>query len=113
MKLLFDQNISFRIEKKISSIFLDSKHISNVGPLNKEDFEIWNFAKLNGFTIVTFDSDFFDLSIVKGTPPKIIWFRSGNFPTKKIAEILHEKHQTIRDFIENIDKAEISCLEIK
>ena len=113
MKLLFDQNISFRIEKKISAIFLDSKHISNVGLLNKEDIEIWTFAKLNGFTIVTFDSDFFDLSIVKGTPPKIIWFRSGNAPTDKIAEILHEKHQTIRDFIENIDKAEISCLEIK
>ena len=88
MKLLFDQNISYRSEKKISAVFLDSKHISNVGLLNKEDFEIWNFAKLNGFTIVTFDSDFFDLSLVKGTPPKIIWFRSGNFPTNKIAEIL-------------------------
>ena len=85
MKLLFDQKISFRIEKKISSIFLDSKHISNVGLLNKEDFEIWTFAKLNGFTIVTFDSDFFDLSLVKGTPPKTIWFRSGNCPTNKIA----------------------------
>lgn len=45
MKLLFDQNISFRIEKKLSVVFEKSKHISSVGLMNVNDIEIWNFAR--------------------------------------------------------------------
>ncbi len=45
MKLLFDQNISFRIEKKLSSIFNQSKHVSNLGLMNENDIDIWNYAK--------------------------------------------------------------------
>ena len=113
MKLLFDQNISYRIEKKLPNLFQKSNHISSLGLNNSEDIAIWNFAKLNNYTIVTFDGDFFDLSILNGTPPKIIWIRVGNLPTNKKIEILTQKHLVIRDFIENIDKSEIACLEIK
>ncbi|CAM3994789.1 DUF5615 domain-containing protein [Flavobacterium antarcticum] len=112
MKLLFDQNISYRIEKQISSIFIDSKHVSNVGLSNTNDSDIWQFAKQNEYVIVTFDSDFYDISLLKGSPPKIIWIRGGNLTTKKITEIFEDKHLAIRDFIENQDKKEIACLEI-
>ena len=112
MKLLFDQNISFRIEKQISQIFEDSKHISNLGLLNADDLTIWDFAKNNEYVIVTFDSDFYDISLLKGTPPKIIWIRFGNLTTNKIIELLETKHLAIRDFIENPDKKQIACLEI-
>ena len=57
MKLLFDQNISYRIIPKLLSYFPESKHVSQVGLNNSEDSEIWNFAKGNGNVIVTFDSD--------------------------------------------------------
>ncbi|WP_169337968.1 DUF5615 family PIN-like protein [Proteiniphilum acetatigenes] len=33
-----------------------------MGLNDHEDVEIWQFAKEKDFTIVTFDSDFFDLS---------------------------------------------------
>ena len=81
MKLLFDQNISFRIEKKLPAIFSESKHISSVGLMNVNDIDIWNYAKKEGFIIVTFDSDFYDISIINGCPPKIIWMRRGNLAT--------------------------------
>ncbi|MFN3999001.1 DUF5615 family PIN-like protein [Algoriphagus sp.] len=42
------------------------------------------FVKANGYSIVTFDSDFFDLSLIKGHPPKIIWIRTGNLTTDSI-----------------------------
>ena len=41
MKLLFDQNISFRILKKLSLIFEQSNHISNFGLMDTEDLLIW------------------------------------------------------------------------
>ena len=80
--------------------------------LNAEDVTIWDFAKNNEYVIVTFDSDFYDISLLKGTPPKIIWIRFGNLTTNKIIELLETKHLAIRDFIENPDKKQIACLEI-
>jgi predicted nuclease of predicted toxin-antitoxin system len=52
---------------------------------------IWKWAKSNGFSIVTFDSDFVDLSLVFGFPPKVIWLRLGNSSTERIAKTLLEK----------------------
>jgi hypothetical protein len=42
------------------------------------DDKIWEHAKKDGYTIVTKDSDFNDISMVKGFPPHIIWLRIGN-----------------------------------
>lgn len=112
MSLLFDQNISFRIVKKIQQIFPNSKQIKELGLENYSDNEIWKFAKNKGYTIVTFDGDFFEISNLKGHPPKIIWLRTGNTTTENIIEILKLKEETIKDFIEDPMYSEISCLEI-
>jgi predicted nuclease of predicted toxin-antitoxin system len=37
MKLLFDQNISFRIVNKLIDSFPDCKHVSHVGLMNSDD----------------------------------------------------------------------------
>ncbi|MEQ8364474.1 MAG: DUF5615 family PIN-like protein [Cyclobacteriaceae bacterium] len=66
MKLLLDQNISYRLVKKIEQHFLNTQHISKVGLLNKTDIDIWKYAKEEDFIIVTFDSDFYDFSLTKG-----------------------------------------------
>jgi predicted nuclease of predicted toxin-antitoxin system len=112
MKLLFDQNISFRIEKKLSFIFNESKHVSSLNLMNVNDIDIWNYAKSENFAIVTFDSDFYDISVLNGCPPKIIWIRRGNLTTFQVVELLETKHLLIRNFISNIEKKEIACLEI-
>ena len=65
MKLLFDQNISFRILSKIKLNFPDAKQVRQLGIENYSDIEIWKYAKENEFTIVTFDGDFYDLSNFK------------------------------------------------
>jgi predicted nuclease of predicted toxin-antitoxin system len=112
MNLLFDQNISFRIEKKLTSDHLVAKHVSSVGLNNVDDLAIWNFAKKEGFVIVTFDSDFYDISIINGCPPKIIWLRKGNMTTNEVMNLIVEKNLLIRNFIMNPDKETIACLEI-
>ena len=109
MKLLFDQNISFRLIKQIIDIFPESKQVRELGLDNATDIEIFNYAKKNDFAIVTFDSDFSDLNILRGYPPKIIWIRTGNSTTKKI-EILLRKQQ---DLIEIFLDEDYGCLEIE
>lgn len=112
MKFLFDQNISFRIIEKISNLFPGSKQVRQIGLEDCKDFEIWEYAKENDFVIITFDSDFYDLSMIKGIPPKIIWLRTGNTSTENISGILIKNFDLIKEFIENPDYRELSCLEI-
>ena len=109
MRLLFDQNISFRVLRLLPASFTVSIHVRSVGLNNRDDVEIWQFAKENDFTIVTFDADFFDISILRGYPPKIVWLRSGNLTTSEIAERVILNYSTIASFIDSPDQ---SCIEI-
>jgi predicted nuclease of predicted toxin-antitoxin system len=109
MKLLFDQNISFRILRLLPEIFSDCQQVRTVGLQNCNDAAIWQFAKQNNFTIVTFDADFFDISLLQGFPPKIVWLRTGNLTTAEIAERIILNYSIINSFIVNSDQ---NCLEI-
>jgi predicted nuclease of predicted toxin-antitoxin system len=113
MKLLFDQNISFRIVNKLKEDFLDCKHVSHVGLLDSEDSDIWLFARNHNYTIVTFDSDFYDISLMNGLPPKIIWIRTGNLTTNDIAQLLKSNKDAIRDFMNHPEQQDLTCLEIE
>jgi len=110
MMLLFDQNISFKVAKKIQDIFPAAKHLSDLKLEGAKDIEVWEFAKNNNYCIVTFDFDFIDISTLKGSPPKIIWLRIGNSTTEKIALRLQSDAKLIKDFLISHDTA---FLEIK
>ena len=109
MKLLLDQNMSYRLVDKINSLFPETEQVKRLGLEDKPDRDIWDFAKKEDFTIVTFDSDFYDMSLLLGHPPKVIWIKVGNLTTKNLELIIKEKAEQIKLFISDI---EISCLEI-
>lgn len=109
MKLLFDQNISFRILKQLPEELKSSSHVKSEKLINSADRQIWEFAKQNNFTIVTQDADFNDLTSFYGFPPKIIWIRMGNIKTSHIWQILLEYYFEIAEFIDNKD---YGCFEI-
>ena len=50
MRLLFDQNISFRIIRLIEPYFPESQQVRALMLENVTDFSIWNYAKLKNFT---------------------------------------------------------------
>ncbi len=108
--LLFDQNISFKISKKVEDIFPGAKHLSDLRLEMAKDIEVWEYAKNNNYCIVTFDFDFIDLSTLNGSPPKIIWLRLGNTTTDAIVLRLHTDSKLIAEFLTNEDAA---FLEIK
>ncbi len=97
--LLFDQNISFKVAKKVQDLFPGSKHLSDLKLDRNTDIEIWEFAKNNNYCIVTFDFDFIDLSTLKGSPLKIIWLRLGNTTTEKIISKLEADSKVINEFL--------------
>ena len=112
MRLLFDQNISYRIVNKLKDYFPDCKHVSQVGLKDCEDPEIWIYARKQDYVIVTFDSDFYDISLINGLPPKIVWIRTGNLITNDIVNLLKANKDAIIEFINNPEQKDLICLEI-
>jgi len=112
MKLLLDQNISFRITNRIQDIFPGSKQVRDLGLENSKDLVIWSFAKENGYCIVTFDGDFYDMGLIKGSSPKVIWLRLGNTSTQNIEKVLRKNFELIKTFLSDPNYLELGCLEI-
>jgi len=98
MKLLFDENISYRVVKKLEPI-TECLHVSRSGlKMPAKDTQIWDFAKKNNYIIVTFDEDFEDLSNLYGFPPKVILVRMGNSSTQELVEKFTLKLAEIKQF---------------
>jgi predicted nuclease of predicted toxin-antitoxin system len=101
MKLLFDQNLSPRLVNRLADLYPDSQHVSFIGLDQADDSAVWEYANQNDFTVVTRDSDFSELSVLRGSPPKVIWIRRGNCSTNQIEEILRSHSEEIKQFSDN------------
>ena len=98
MKLLFDENVSFKLAEKLADVYPESAHVRSAGLTGARDHEIWDFASAEGFTIVSKDDDFRQLSILRGAPPKVIWLQVGNCSTAEIEQVLRSRYPAIEAF---------------
>jgi len=62
------------------------------------DEEIWDFAKINGYSIVTKDNDFHQKSLLFGAPPKVVWVKLGNADNDTMETFLRKRAEAIRAF---------------
>ncbi len=106
MKLLLDENLSPRLVEMLSNVYPDSQHVAHVGLGEADDADVWAYAKTHGFAIVSRDSDFADMSALKGWPPRVIWIRVGNCRTAVIEMVLINSVQAVHRFGEG----EAACL---
>jgi predicted nuclease of predicted toxin-antitoxin system len=109
LKLLLDQNLSYRLLARLEAIFPGSSQIHRLGMEHADDITIWRFAQENGFSIVTKDSDFYERSLVRGFPPQVIWLKCGNVSTRQLEELLLRSADAISSFLQECKAA---CLEI-
>ena len=99
MKLLFDANLSPRLVERTRDAFPGSTHVFDCGAIHGDDGQIWGYAKRHGLVIVSKDSDFHQMSVLFGAPPKVIWIRSGNASTDVVARLLLANEDWIAQFI--------------
>jgi predicted nuclease of predicted toxin-antitoxin system len=93
LKLLFDQNLSYKLARAFLDEFPGSVHVRDVGLASSDDLEVWQYAKQFGFTIVSKDTDFSQRSFLFGPPPKVVWIRLGNCSTNEIEEIISVRYR--------------------
>lgn len=105
MRLLFDQNLSFDLVRLLADVYPDSVHVRDLQLVEADDLTIWRYAAEHELVIVSKDSDFHQMSLLHGHPPKTVWLRVGNAPTSTIAALLREHHATTRRFHGDPDAA--------
>jgi predicted nuclease of predicted toxin-antitoxin system len=108
MKLLFDQNLSFRLCEQLADLFPASSHVRHLGLEQSDDRTLWRYAAVHGYTIVSLDADFAEMAALLGHPPKVIWLRRGNQPTATTERLLRNHADAITAFETDI----AACLEI-
>lgn len=105
MKLLFDENLSRHLVQRLSDIFPESQHVAAVGLLRSSDRQIWEYAKTGGFTIITADGDFYEIAVAQGSPPKLIWLRGCDYPTRDAERLIRSQSVRIAEFLEDQDRS--------
>jgi predicted nuclease of predicted toxin-antitoxin system len=110
MKILIDQNISFRIVARIQQAFPNIAHVKSLNLIDENDYKIFKFARQNGFdAILTLDEDFYNILLEYNPPPKVIWLRIGNCSTAHLAQIILNNQTDIQTFLNDTTH---DCLEI-
>lgn len=108
MKLLFDQNLSFKLARQLVDLFPGSSQARLLGLETADDRTIWRYAQAEGFALVSLDADFAEMAALFGPPPKVIWLRCGNQTTAVIESILRNHAALIAAF----EQDDAACLEI-
>ncbi len=103
-QFILDNNLSVNLINQISELSTEISHVSIVALERSSDMEIWQYAKQNGYTIITKDSDFKTLSNLFDCPPKVIRVNCGNQTNTYMRDMLLSKSNTIFRFMEKIDE---------
>ena len=98
MKLVLDENPSPGLVGGLSDVFPGSVHVRDVGLSRASDTAIWAYAKEHDLTIVSKDSDFHQVSFLRGPPPKVVWIRRGNCTMADIEALLRSNRTGVLEF---------------
>ena len=99
MKLLSDENVSFRLVPALADLYPGSAHVRDFGLLGAEDRAIWSDAAESCSRPRTRTS--MSEAFCTALRPKVIWLRIGKRPVADTAGILRGQYIRIRRFHEN------------
>jgi predicted nuclease of predicted toxin-antitoxin system len=105
MKLLLDQNLSFKLVSALQVDFPATCHVRDLGLIGADDETIWRVAAEQQFAILSKDSDFLHRSLLRGHPPKVIQLRLGNCSSHTILQSLLRERLVLHEFLRNPDES--------
>jgi predicted nuclease of predicted toxin-antitoxin system len=99
VSLLFDQNLSRRLPALLAAEFPGSEQVIGAGLATADDRAVWAYAAAHGLALVSKDADFAQMSATLGLPPKVIWLRIGNGPTRDVVALLQARAADVQAFL--------------
>ena len=107
-KLLFDENLAPRLVLALADSYPNSAHVYHVGLQGLSDTAVWAYAAAGEYLLVTKDEDFHRLSVLRGSPPKVVWIRLGNCSTADVARLLRSRLEQVAAFASHEEAAFIA-----
>jgi len=93
----------------LQTSFPESTHVCLVGLEHSTDAEIWFYAGIHDFVIVTRDSDFSEMATLYGPPPKVVRLCIRNCRWQEMAAPLIQNFQGL---IRELEQPETVLVEI-
>lgn len=81
-------------------------HVTAIGS-RMSDRELWEYGRGHDGIIVTKDADFFDRLALEGSPPKVVWIRTGNLRRLELETLVARVWPEVRVLLETADLVEI------
>ncbi len=85
MKFLVDAQLPPVLAVWLRGKGYDAAHVQDVGLRDSDDAQIREYAAAQGTIVVTKDRDFVASPLI-GSPPAVLWVRTGNAPTRAVIE---------------------------
>jgi predicted nuclease of predicted toxin-antitoxin system len=98
VKLLLDENLSFRLVALLADAFPGTTHVRDVGLSGAPDDAVWAHARAHGMAVASKDADFHDRARLHGPPPRLVWIRRGNCSTRDVEALLRRHRAALERF---------------
>lgn len=99
MRLLLDENISWRLGAYLRPYCAAVLHVREINLDNSSDTSIRRYARQHGYDVLTKDEGFLRLVLAEGFPPHVVAVQNAQVPVAKLAEFLLVRLPQIQSFL--------------
>jgi predicted nuclease of predicted toxin-antitoxin system len=78
VRFLIDAQLPPALARMLSARGHLAEHVTDIGPADASDRELWRYAFENQAVLVTKDEDFSSMLVLGGDAPAVVWIRVGN-----------------------------------
>lgn len=78
-----------------------AEHVTDIGPADMPDRELWQYAITNDAVLITKDEDFAALLVMRGASPVIVWIRIPNTRRQALLAWFEPLIDTIVELVES------------
>ncbi len=105
MKLLVDENLPDTLAQMLRRRFPGTVHVGDVDLRSAPDPFVWEYARENGFDIITQDADFRARIHLYGAPPKVVWVRMFGADTAVMLSFIALRLDRIDSFLSDPEES--------
>lgn len=100
MRLLLDENISWRLTEPLRPHCQAVVHVRDIGLAAGSDSSIWRYAKQHQYDLLTKDEDFVRMVLTEGFPPRVVALHHAQLPAKELTMFVVSRLPQMRKFLD-------------
>lgn len=100
MRFLVDAQLPPALAQMLSAHGHLAEHVTDIGPADAPDRELWLYAVEHEAVLITKDEDFPNMLVLGGAAPALVWVRVGNTRRRALIEWFEPLIDRIVELIE-------------